>query len=105
MDPTLVMLIATPLCLLLLAGPPSVAAQEDEGFGDPAAEAAAPPPASDDGSTTSTARQESWLTWGMRSLGIGYSVIFLLLSVTLVALFVMNLLTARRENVCPRGAD
>ena len=30
-----------------------------------------------------------------------YSAIFLLLSFTLVALFVMNLLTARRENVCP----
>ena len=41
------------------------------------------------------------LKWAFESLGIGYSLIFLSLSVILVALFVMNLLTARRENVCP----
>ena len=35
------------------------------------------------------------------ALGWGYSLIFLFLSFTLVALIVMNLLTARRENVCP----
>jgi biopolymer transport protein ExbB len=43
----------------------------------------------------------SWLSWGYGALGPMYSAIFLLLSFTLVALFVMNLLTARRENVCP----
>jgi biopolymer transport protein ExbB len=35
------------------------------------------------------------------SLGAGYVIIFLGLSFTLVALLVMNLLSARRENVCP----
>jgi biopolymer transport protein ExbB len=41
------------------------------------------------------------LEWAFRSLGWSYSLIFLSLSFTLVALFVMNLLTARRENVVP----
>ncbi len=48
-----------------------------------------------------TPRRQSYLTWGFQALGIGYSLIFLSLSFTLVALFVMNLLTARRDNVCP----
>ena len=43
----------------------------------------------------------SYLGWAFRALGWGYSIIFLLLSFTLVALIVMNLLTARRDNVCP----
>ena len=41
------------------------------------------------------------LEWVWGSLGLGYFLIFLMLSFTLVALFVMNLLTSRRENVCP----
>ncbi len=48
-----------------------------------------------------TASNQSVLGWGFRSLGVGYSSVFLLLSFTLVALFVMNLMTARRENVLP----
>ncbi len=47
------------------------------------------------------AASDNWLAWGYRALGIGYSLIFLSLSFTLVALLVMNILTARRENVCP----
>ncbi|MFT5528123.1 MAG: biopolymer transport protein ExbB [Pirellulaceae bacterium] len=43
----------------------------------------------------------SMLEWTYEALGIGYTLIFLGLSFTLVALFVMNILTARRENVCP----
>jgi len=42
------------------------------------------------------------LSWAFESLGWSYSIIFLSLSFTLVALFVMNVLTARRENVLPR---
>ena len=45
--------------------------------------------------------RKSYLTWAFEALGIGYSLIFLALSFTLVALLVMNLLTARRENVVP----
>jgi len=41
------------------------------------------------------------LGWAFRSLGVGYSLVFLSLSFTLVALFVMNLLTARRQQIVP----
>lgn len=79
--------------------------QDDEGFADPDAPAAAAPPTtapSDAGTdTTASAASESWLAWGLRSLGWGYFLVFFALSFTLVALFVMNLLTARRENICP----
>ena len=44
---------------------------------------------------------DSVLAWMFGALGLGYTIVFLGLSFTLVALFVMNLLTARRENVCP----
>lgn len=45
--------------------------------------------------------ERSVLGWAVEALGIGYLLVFFGLSFTLVALFVMNLLTARRENVCP----
>lgn len=45
--------------------------------------------------------EESRLVWMARALGWFYSSVFLGISFTLVALFVMNLLTARRENVVP----
>ncbi len=48
-----------------------------------------------------TGSQKSTLRWMYDSLGLFYSLVFLSLSFTLVALFVMNLLTARRENVVP----
>lgn len=43
----------------------------------------------------------SYLDWAARSLGWFYGPAFLGLSFTLVALFVMNVLAARRENVVP----
>ncbi len=43
----------------------------------------------------------SYLSWAADSLGLFFGAVFLGLSFTLVALFVMNLLTARRENVIP----
>jgi biopolymer transport protein ExbB len=48
-----------------------------------------------------TATDVSWLQWGYEALGPMYTIVFLALSFTLGALFVMNLLTARRDNVCP----
>lgn len=45
---------------------------------------------------------ESYLSIAFKALGWSYSLIFLGISFTLVALLVMNLLMARRENVCPR---
>jgi len=54
-----------------------------------------------DGEGASGPQRKSTLRWMYDSLGIFYSVVFLSLSFTLVALFVMNLLTARRESVVP----
>ncbi len=45
--------------------------------------------------------EPSVLGWMFDALGIGYSVIFLGLSFTLVSLFIMNLLMARRDNIVP----
>ena len=41
------------------------------------------------------------LQWLFKSLGFLYIFIFLVLSFILVALFVMNILSARRDNICP----
>lgn len=43
----------------------------------------------------------SYLEWAFEALDWGYSFVFLFLSFSLVALIVMNILTARRDNVCP----
>ena len=51
--------------------------------------------------TAAAADEISYLSWAAGSLGWFYGLVFLGLSFTLVALFVMNLLTARRENVIP----
>jgi biopolymer transport protein ExbB len=53
-----------------------------------------------EGAETAAPRKRA-LQWMYESLGWFYSIVFLSLSFTLVALFVMNLLTARRENVVP----
>ena len=50
---------------------------------------------------TLVGQEISYLSWATDSLGWFYGLVFLGLSFTLVALFVMNLLTARRENVVP----
>jgi len=67
---------------------PAEGAKADEGA-DASAKDAAP------------AEDRSFLAWTFEALGISYTVVFLALSFTFVALFVMNLLSARRENVCP----
>ncbi len=62
-----------------------------------------PPAAAADGDAgqPEKPREKTALQWLFESLGALYIIIFLLLSFTLVALFVMNLLSARRETVCP----
>ena len=85
----------------LLAGfavSPVAIAQDDE---VPAEAPAAPPPPTPT-TNDEAPRQISYLAWIYEALGMGYMTVFLGLSFTLVALFVMNLLTARRENVCPQ---
>jgi biopolymer transport protein ExbB len=66
-----------------------VAAPTQPAASEPAAEQPATPP------------RRSYLSWTWEALGIGYSVVFLTLSFILVALFVMNLIQARRDNVVP----
>jgi biopolymer transport protein ExbB len=76
-----------------------VVAQEEDILAEEAvAPAAAAPAASGD---EGVPEEKSYLKWTYEALGPGYMIIFLGLSFTLVALFVMNLLTARRDNVCP----
>lgn len=70
----------------------------------PDPQAAAPGPDADADAETdddSTAARKSYLTWAWEALGISYSVVFLSLSFILVALFVMNLIQARRDNMVP----
>ncbi len=69
---------------------------ELEPFGrgeEPAAEAAEP--------AATAPQSETYLAWMYRSLGVFYSLVFLALSFTLVALVVMNILSARREGLLP----
>jgi biopolymer transport protein ExbB len=56
---------------------------------------------SDDTTAAPKKEEQSVLGWAFEALGWSYSLIFLTLSFTLVALFVMNLLQARRDNVVP----
>ena len=103
-------------------GSPSVARAQEDKKGDAAAadeevpaevpankgkaaDVAAPVPAADNGSDTGDEakqpEEKTYLQVARQALGLWYSLVFLGLSFTLVALLVMNLLTARRENVCP----
>jgi biopolymer transport protein ExbB len=66
---------------------------EEEAVAAPAPAANVPP----------APRRRSYLSWLYESLGPMYSVIFLGLSFSLVAVFVMNLLVARRSQILPTG--
>ena len=106
-------LIAMSFCF---SATPNVYAQDDAAaeFGEdpePAAEPAAAEPAAEadggvaegnGGAAPATAKKENMLEWVISSLGYGYLFIFLALSVTLVSLFVMNMLAARRDTLCPQ---
>jgi biopolymer transport protein ExbB len=48
-----------------------------------------------------TPPQKSVLVWYYEALGVFYTTIFFGLSFSLVSLLVMNLLSARRDNICP----
>lgn len=52
--------------------------------------------------TAAPVKKESLLKWLYNSLGFEYILVFLGLSFILVALFIMNILAARREYVCPQ---
>lgn len=97
-------------CLIPTVVVPVARAQDDDAAGEfgapdgvaaPAAAAAdaAPPAAAGD---SAMAADQNLLSWVIDSLGWGYLTIFLVLSITLVSLFVMNVLAARRETLCPQ---
>ncbi len=52
-------------------------------------------------SQTTPAKKKTALRWLVDSLGPLYIIVFLVLSFTLVALFVMNVISARRDTLCP----
>lgn len=101
------------ICVTISMSAVSFAQDEDAAgeFGDPAAveaPAAAPAeapaaPADNTGGGGGEAKpKQNLLSWVISSLGVGYLAIFLALSVTLVSLFVMNMLAARRDTLCPQ---
>ena len=83
-------------CITLVDAPTASAQDREEGTFDPNLR---------HDSTVAPAggapESKSRLAWMFEALGWFYSLVFLSLSFTLVALFVMNILTARRESVVP----
>lgn len=89
------------LAMLLMAiATGSLTYGQETPAGDGAATAATPA-TNGSGADDSAGEEISYLDWAADSLGWFYGLTFLGISFTLVALFVMNLLTARRENVVP----
>lgn len=100
-------LILTVFCGLLVIwqfGDPSPAWSWQDA---PAAEqAAAPNPAQGNqgaagGNNAALPPPQSVWSWVYQALGLGYIVIFMILSFTLVAFFIMNFLSSRRGTICP----
>lgn len=107
----LVLLALAAFSALLLGSSPASAQEEEPVTEEPVTEEAPPAdaPAAQPGAGAAPAApaadapppQKSKLRWFYESLGVLYTVAFLFLSFCLVALVVMNLLGARRENVVP----
>ncbi|MFM2000757.1 MAG: Biopolymer transport protein ExbB [Planctomycetota bacterium] len=94
-------------CLVLFAyGSLAIAQEEAAEFGE-AAPAAAAVEAPAAGNAPPQADQQpkpqpSVLAWTIEALGIRYTVAFLVMSISFVALFVMNVLAARRDALVPK---
>ncbi len=71
---------------------PAQAQEEEESAAAPAETGTSEAPA---------AQRESMLVWLYKSLGLRYVIAFLFVTFNLVALWVMNILAVRRENVIP----
>ena len=80
------------------AEPAAEPAKEAAPAAEPAAKAAAPAKADEPAAGKS---QRTFLQVALRALGWFYTIVFLLISFAFVALSVMNMLSARRESVCP----
>lgn len=77
------------------------AAADDAAADDVAADDAAPDNGGDAAPAADDSGDKMFLIWMFEALGWVYSPIFLFLSFTLVALFVMNLITTQRSAICP----
>lgn len=73
-------------------------APADAGAGAPAATDVNPPP----GEPAKEKEGEMLLVWLVKALGWEYVIVFLALSFVFVALCIMNMLSARRDQVCPQ---
>ncbi len=76
-------------------------AAEKKAAAEPAAPAPEAAPTNSGATSAPVPQHQSYLAWLYQSLGLLYSVIFLSLSFALVAVFVMNVLSVRRENIIP----
>ena len=76
----------------------AVAQEEAGGEAGPAAAPAAAPA---EAPAEAPIERKSYLGWAFESLGLGYSLIFLAMSFTLVSLIVMNIVKATRSNIAP----
>lgn len=101
--------LAVALVIVAVADVRPAAAQEDEIVeeeGEAAVEEAPPAaaparPADAAAESAAQLQQQNYLSWLYGALGPLYSIVFLSLSFALVAVFVMNVLVARRENILP----
>lgn len=71
------------------------------GLQDEAAPAPAPAPAPAAGDAAAEPQRVYLLQWIYEALGIGYILVFMILSFTLGAFFIMNFLSSRRGTICP----
>ena len=95
----LFVLVSSAVTALSVTGVSVAQAQDDAGDeadagGDETTDSESESDAAEDKST-------NLLAWVFKSLGILYTLVFLMISFVLVALIVMNMLTARRDNVVP----
>lgn len=102
----LAMTIAAPIAITPALAQEDADVEKEEALPAEAANEAEVPPAAmanpnDAAAAAAAAPPQHYLGWLYESLGPLYSVIFLLLSFALVAVFVMDMLAARRENIMP----
>lgn len=98
-------ILDSPLAIAAEEAPPedNLELGDEPAPAEPAPPADAPADAPGGAAEKSQPEEQNYLSWMVGALGWFFSLVFLALSFTTVALFVMNLLTARRENVIPAG--
>jgi biopolymer transport protein ExbB len=110
------LLAALAIACMLVVGSSECHAQEDDidaalgGEPAPAVDARGPAAGNRNGNagvgaaagdSTVNAEPKNLLSWTFEALGIGYTIIFFALSITLLTLIVMNLIAVRQDNICP----